>query len=108
MDILKHFERIAVISAEIFDEISLIEEVGHVFSGKKHLQQCCIAVFVHIFNTVFHIFILLVFIFHGGGQFVFGTFHVAAQNFKLHLCAGYLIAERQDILIDPCELVFEC
>ena len=74
---------------------------------EKHLQECCIAVLIHIFNTGFHVFILLSFIFFGLLQVIGGLQNFAVKDFYLHFGRRNLFTQVENILIDPLQFIFK-
>ena len=107
MHIDQFIQCVTVILAQIFDKIRLIEKIRHIFRRKQHLKQCCIAVFIHIFNAGLHILVLFLFICFGLSQGVFCSGNLAVQDLNLHLCRRDLIAQGQDFLVNALQFIFK-
>ena len=107
MDVGQFIQCITVILAEIFNKIRLVKKVRHIFCRKQHLKQCCIAVFVHIFNAGLHIIVLFLFICFGLGQGVFCSGDLTIQDLYLHLCRRDLFTQGEDFLINALQFTFK-
>ena len=63
--------------------------------------------FIHIFNTGLHVFILFCLIFFGFLEVVRGPLDLAVQDLHLHFRGRDLLTQREDVLIDTFEFIFK-
>ena len=107
MHVFQLIKCVPIVFAEVFDKIRFVQKIRHAFSRKQKLQQRCISVFVHIFDTDVHVFVLLLFVGFGFFQRVGCPEYFPVQDFYLHFCGRDIFAQGKNVLVDSLEFTLQ-